>query len=101
MAINPWKGYQVKFDEFTRYYRSTSRTDNSAYLRSFVTAFRNEMDKAGYPEGLYSNTVNRVEKGMTALCRNTRVQMVSNGVPAAAATQIINSFKRWFKGRWA
>lgn len=99
--FNSHKGYRVELDEFNKYYRSTSRTDNSAWLRTFANAFRDEMRKEGYPDGLYSDTVNYVEHDIAKLCRNTRVKMISKGCPAASATQVISSFKRWFKSRWA
>lgn len=92
-----WAGYNVAFDKFKTYYRATSRTDNSRYLDRFTTAFKYWMHEGGYPQGMYSDTINWVHAHMTKLCTKTRTTMISNGVPAASATQVINIFKRWFK----
>ena len=98
--MDRWAGYQIKFDEFKTYYKESSRTDNSKYLDKFITAFRAEMKKAGFPEGLYSDTVNQTSAKLSGLCSKTKVQLVSKGVPSASATQIINMFKKWFALRW-
>lgn len=98
--MNRWAGYRIEFDEFKTYYKESSRTDNSMYLDKFITAFRAEMEKAGFPDGLYSDTVNRTSARLSGLCSKTRVLLVSKGVPSASATQIINMFKKWFALRW-
>lgn len=98
--MDKWAGYQVKFDDFKRYYKAESPTDNSKYLAKFVTAFRLEMKQAGFPEGLYSDTVNSVSRNMSRLCSGAKTQMVSKGVPSASATQLIRIFQKWFKSYW-
>lgn len=92
-----WAGCAVAFDKFKTYYKATSRTDNSRCLEKFSSAFRYWMDKGGYPQGFHSDTVNWVHAHVSTLCTKTRTMMISNGVPAASATQVINIFKRWFK----
>ncbi len=98
--MKKWAGYNVNFVNFKKYYRATSRTDNSRYLDRFATSFSYWMDQLGYPQGLYSDTVNWVDKNMSKLCTKVRTSLVSKGVPPAAVTQITNSFKRWFKNTY-
>lgn len=94
---NLYKGYSVDFAKFWSYYKSAARADHSKYRSYFDRCFKNEMSKAGCPQGLYSNTVNLVEKNLNGLCQKTRVDMLSDGVPDAAARHIIDNFKKWFK----
>lgn len=93
---NLYKGYSVDFVAFWNYYRGTARTDYSRYRQTFNNSFMYQMKKSGFSQGVYSNTVNLVEKNMTQLCKDTRVDMLSRSVPDAAVKQIITSFKKWF-----
>ncbi|MCD7765284.1 MAG: hypothetical protein LUH53_02025, partial [Lachnospiraceae bacterium] len=92
---NLYKGYRIDFTAFWNYYKGTVRVDYSQYSRMFNNCFMYEMDKAGYPQGLHSNTVNLVQRDLTRLCRDTRMDILSKGAPDAAIKSITSYFKKW------
>lgn len=98
---NRFKGYGVDFNAFWNYYRASCRTDYSRFSSLFNKCFMERMDRAGFPQGLHSNTVNLVEKNMARLCRETRTEMLSRGATDAAVRAIMNSFKKWFSNHYA
>lgn len=90
----------MDFAKFWKYYNATSRTDYSGYRKLFFSAFSDalvdlDMKDWRYP-GNWPSTV-AVKKNLTKICTKVRVKMISKGVPAGAATQILTSFKKWIK----
>ena len=91
----------VSFEKFWDYYRSTTRTvDYSQYRKSFFWAFSKALEDLRFKTivcpGDWPSTAT-IKTNLTKICTKVRVIMISNGVPAAAVTNIIDRFKRWFK----
>ena len=99
--MKPYAGYSVDFNAFWQYYRGTVRADYSSYRQGFVRCFCACEKKYGISEGFGSNHVNLVGKYLTKICKDTRVMMLSQGIPDVATKSIIDKFKKWFVSYYA
>lgn len=99
--MKPYAGYSINFEAFWKYYREATRVDYSRYRAIFVKCFCISEKKYGLTEGYGSNHVNLVGSKLTPICSQTRIEMLSNGVPDAAIKHIITHFKKWFNSYYA
>lgn len=94
--MKPYAGYSVDFNAFWQFYGETVRTNYSNYKQVFVRCFCVCEEKYGLSEGFGSNHVNLVGDYLTKICKDTRIMMLSLGVPDVATRNIIEKFKKWF-----
>lgn len=99
--MRPYAGYSINFEAFWKYYRGATRVDYSGYRATFVKCFCESEAKYGLSEGYGSDHVNAVDKRLAPICSQTRVLMLSKGVPDAAIKHITTHFKKWFKSYYA
>ncbi|MGN0168082.1 MAG: hypothetical protein ACI4AB_08575 [Acetatifactor sp.] len=99
--MKPYAGYSINFEAFWKYYKGAARSDYSRYRAIFVKCFCESEAKYGLSEGYGSDHVNAVGKRLAPICSQTRVLMLSKGVPDAAIKHIITHFKKWFNSYYA
>ena len=93
--MKQYAGYGINFTDFWKYYKNSSRVDYSNYSSVFLKCIHASIESAG----IYScsNYVNLVDKKLATICKETRILMLSKGVPDKAARHIIECFKKWLK----
>lgn len=91
----------ISFDKFWKYYNSTAKTVNySGYSKQFFSSFSKALEDLNLKDWRYPGNwpaPETISKNMTKICGKVRVNMISNGVPAAAVTNILDRFKKWFR----
>lgn len=91
----------INFNKFWQYYNATAKTANySSYSKQLFSSFGKALDDLKLRDWRYPGNWPEpatISKNLTKICSKVRVNMISNGVPAAAVTNILDRFKKWFK----
>ena len=91
----------INFTKFWEYYNATAKTvNNSKYSKQLFSSFSKALEDLQLKDFRYPGnwpTPETISKNMTKICGKVRVNMISNGVPAAAVTNILDRFKKWYR----
>lgn len=83
----------INFEQFWNYYKGSAKKDYSEYRRQFGDAYSTSRRECGIDIYPSTATISKYKKELFA---KMKVHMLSYGVPSAAATHLLDHFKKWF-----